>query len=209
MRLGDIYLRHPTVALTVQTLTACAVGYVTHTLQQQWHRENYLLLHISIWWVIIVLILMYFAERPRTRADSSPLASDEWSHHFRLNALLEGTADWFHESHSESLTDDMPIAGPLFRSICLRMPDPWRLNGFETSILHGSHLATFGNTDSPCFTLDFGPWETGWRVSVNTITNASQSQVQDFLLDLHRTLETTDGITRVRGIMSKCCKAAK
>ena len=198
MRLGDLYLRHPFIALSVHTLTACALGYVSHTLQQQWHRENYLLLHISIWWVTILLVLMCVAERPRHRMTSAGPAKDEWSRHFRLNALIEGIARWFREPDVENQSEDMPIGGPLFRSICLRMPGRWRLNGIETSILHGSHSATFGGDNSPCFSLHFGEWDTGWRVGVDILKGASRSEVQDFLLDLHRTLETTDGITSVR-----------
>jgi hypothetical protein len=172
---------------------------VTHVIQQQWHRENYLLLHISLWWVIIVLVLLHFAERPWGKAVATALvAREEWSQHNRLNVLCDGKATWFRDIISENLNEDMPTGAPLFRSVCLRMPDRWQLDRFETSIGSQTQTATFGGGESPCFELDFGEWEIGWRFSVICLKNASQDKLREFLQDLHRVLESTDGVTRVR-----------
>jgi hypothetical protein len=85
MRLGDLYLNHPRIAFALQTVTAAALGYMTHRIQLLWHRENYLLLHVSLWWVLIVLVLLYLAETPLTRrlANTASLG-EEWSRRFRL-----------------------------------------------------------------------------------------------------------------------------
>ena len=198
MRVDDFYLQHPKIAFSIQTVTACVLGYVTHLIQQRWYRENYLLLHISIWWVLILLILLYFAERIGRRATPEQLARNQWADHFRLNVLFHGSAEWFTDPPAENLNDGMPKGGPLFRSICLRMPGRWQLDQFVTSLTHGTQSATFGRGKSPIFEIGFDEWAIGWCIGVMHLRNAAQDDVHDFLEDLHRVIETTTGISSLR-----------
>jgi len=205
MRLGDLYFHHPRIAFTLQTITAGALGYMTHLIQLHWYRENYLLLHIAGWWMLIVLVLIYLAERPvRLVPAVAPDKADQhsWSQHFRLEAICSGDEAWFHDTAAEELHGDMPGGGPLLRNICLRMPDRWQVDNIETSIQMQTQKVTFGeqfrDDERPYFQLDFLAWEHGWRIGITDIRKATMEEVRDFLLDMHRTLETTDGITCVR-----------
>ena len=164
-----------------------------------WYADNFLVLHISLWWIATVLLAIYLAERsPGHKPSTGRITRNQLCEHLRLNALFEGNAAWFVESVSENLNEDMPIGGPLVRSICLRMPARWQLDRFETSLGQHTQSATFGSGELPRFEVDFGEWAIGWRISAMNIKNATKDEVRGFLQDLHRVLETTDGITSVR-----------
>src|SRR5262249_9537565 len=50
---------HPRLAIVIHAATASALGYMTHRLQLLWYPEQFLLLHISLWWVCTTPCLLY------------------------------------------------------------------------------------------------------------------------------------------------------
>ncbi len=71
LSLGEFRVRHARIAPALRVLTECALGCVTHFLQQQLHRGHFLLLHVSAWWVLMTLPLLHLAERANC-ADAGP-----------------------------------------------------------------------------------------------------------------------------------------
>jgi hypothetical protein len=179
-------------------MAACALGYISHRIQQRWYAENYLLLHIALWWSTTVVVLLYLFERrpaPRRRGQSQ---GERISEYLRLNAVLRGSAVWHAEPTSESLSDDMPPGGPLFRSICLRIPSRWELQRIEISVAEATQRASFGRRDAKRLVLDFAQWGNAWLLSLDAVEDVRLDDAREFLLDVQRVLESTDGIGEVK-----------
>jgi hypothetical protein len=198
MLMRDLVFHHLGVALTMQTLAACALGYLSHVLQQRWHAENYLLLHISVWWAVTVVLALYLVERRASRGERQQLQRQRLGDRLLPNAVFRADAVWHREATSETVTDDMPVGGPLFRSICLRMPSQWNLEQMQISIAAGIQTASFGRPGTKRFELDFGPWGGAWRISLHAAQNVNPQDAEKFLLDLQRVLDTTHGVNDVR-----------
>jgi hypothetical protein len=142
--------------------------------------------------------LLYLFEKHRLNCGRRQLQRERLGEHLRLHAVFRGGAAWHGETTSELLSDDMPPGGPLFRSICLRMPSQWELQQMEISIAEGTQTASFGLQDAKRLALDFGPWEDGWRLSLYASEGTPLDDAREFLLDVQRVLESTGGVSDVR-----------
>jgi hypothetical protein len=194
----DLLYHHPGAVLALQTLAACALGYISHLIQQRWYAENYLLLHIALWWSATAVALVYLFERRSAPRGRGQLQRERLGEHLRLNAVFRGGAAWHVETTSESLNDDMPSGGPLFRSICLRMPNRWELQQIKISLAEATQSASYGRQDTKRLVLDFGPWDNAWLLSLFAGEDVTLDDARAFLLDVQRVLESTDAVSGVR-----------
>lgn len=188
------FQRHPRLVFAFLGITTVALGYVTNFFQQRWYPESYLLLHISIWWMLGALWLLHLANKPR-RPTPAEQEFQQYRGRFRLEALLYGDTPSFHDRAAE-VNDDYPRGTPLFRSICLSIQH-WHLSSLEVSIDNSVQFASFCGPEQAQFTLQFAHWDFAWQLGVQKI-RASQEQVRHFLGDLQAALSQIEGLTKIR-----------
>ena len=193
-----LYFDYPKTALVAHSLCAAALGYISSTIQKVWYAEDFTLLHISLWWVGLFLLLLWDGERLRRRRPEGEPPRADVPPGCHRHVLFRAAAKWSHEIRSEELSPDFPPGGPLFRWICLKLPQPWGVDAFTISVRLGLQDATIDRAGTVFFVLDFGPADGKWHLSVSILPAAKPSDVRRFLLDLHQAIASTDGVSDVR-----------